>query len=82
MSNNVLEIEDDVLKIGERTLPLMNLRRSQRAWHELESAVKNNKQRLTSTDKALLEDLVIGESSSARRGWDECRQALTQAQLL
>lgn len=79
---NVLKVDDGQLCVGEHRLSVVTLQRTQRAWHELESAVKRNKQRLTSKDRELLENIVLGEASAAQRGWSECRQALEQAQLL
>lgn len=79
---NVLSVADGLVVIGERKIEVVRLQRTNKEWHSLESAVKANKQRLSGADVELLERIVLGESTAAQNGWNECKQALAQAGLL
>lgn len=75
-------VTDGVLHVGEKSIAVIQLQRTNKAWHELEGMVKARKIRLTEGEVKLLEHIVIGEASAAQNGWTECKQALAQAGLM
>ncbi len=93
---NILVKNGAELRIGETgRIELQMLQRTQRAWHELESAVKRAcapkpldgggfgpRLKLTADDVELCEAIVLGEGSAPQNGWRECKQALEQAGLI
>ncbi len=94
--DNILVKNGADLRVGESgRVELQMLQRTQRAWHELESAVKRAcapkpdgnggfgpRLKLTADDVELCEAIVLGEGSAAQNGWRECKQALEQAGLI